>query len=445
MKALPSYKHIFNLSFPIMLGSAAQNLIALTDSLFLYHFSDVDFAAIGLVSVFYLTINAIGFGFSKGGQIMMARRFGEKSYRLLGKTFRMLFFFELLLAAGMFLFLWYGTPWLFKLLIQSTEVYDRCLDYLVHRSWGVFFAYAGLCMMALYMGISRSRFIIVNTVVLAVVNIFLDYVLIFGHWGFPEWGIKGAGLASSSAEAVAVLFFLAYALFDKKLRPMQLWDWGKVRWNLLRSIFRIASPIVIQYAVGVGSWFVFFLLIEKMGEEPLAITNLGRIIYLGLSIPCWGFASGVNTLVSNAIGRGHSKLVLPIIRRTAWFSFLSTVLLALPVIILPQYVLYPLFGREDMALFVAAQPVFYVILLILIAFSIASIYFNGLSGTGATLFALKMQSSTAVVYVGILFLAILILGVSLPWAWAIEIFYWVLIFLLSFYYLRTKKWKTVVV
>jgi len=428
-----------------MLGSAAQNLIALTDSLFLYHFSDVDFAAIGLVSVFYLTINAIGFGFSKGGQIMMARRFGEKSYRLLGKTFRMLFFFELLLAGAMFLFLWYGTPWLFKFLIQSSEVYDRCLAYLVHRSWGVFFAYAGLCMMALYMGISRSRFIILNTVVLATVNIFLDYVLIFGHLGFPEWGIKGAGLASSSAEAVAVLFFMAYALADKKLHPMKLWDWGRVQWKLLRRIFKIASPIVIQYAVGVGSWFVFFLLIEKMGEQPLAITNLGRIIYLGLSIPCWGFASGVNTLVSNAIGQGQSQLVMPIIKRTAFFSFICTLVIAIPIIILPQYMLYPLFGREDMALFVAAQPVFYVILGILVVFSISSIYFNGLSGTGATLFALKMQSATAILYVGVLFLVILVLGVTLSWAWSIEIFYWVLIFLLSYYYLKTEKWKQVVI
>jgi Na+-driven multidrug efflux pump len=407
-----------------MLGSAAQNLIALTDSLFLYHFSDVDFAAIGLVSVFYLTINAIGFGFSKGGQIMIARRFGEQNYRLLGKTFRMLFFFEIILALLMLLFLWYGTPWLFRLLIQSDDVYERCMDYLVHRSWGVFFAYAGLCMMALYMGVSRSRFIIVNTAVLAVVNIFLDYVLIFGYWGFPEMGIKGAGLASSSAEAVAVLLFFIYGLADRKLDAMELWSWGRVQWTLLRRMLKTSSPIVIQYAVGVGSWFAFFL---------------------GLSIPCWGFASGVNTLVSNGIGRGQSHLVLPMIRRTAWFSFLCTVAISLPVVILPQYLLYPLFGREDMALFVAAQPVFYVILIILMAFSVASIYFNGLSGTGATLFALKMQSFTAVFYVGLLLMGILILGVSLPLAWGLEIFYWVLIFILSFYYLRTEKWRSVVI
>jgi len=443
MNTLPSYKYIFNLSFPIMLGSAAQNLIALTDSLFLYHYSDVDFAAIGLVSVFYLTINAIGFGFSKGGQIMIARRFGEKQYALLGRTFRMLLFFEILLAAAMFLFLWYGTPLLFKLLIQSTEVYDRCMDYLIHRSWGVFFAYAGLCMMALYMGISRSRFIIVNTIVLALVNIFLDYILIFGYLGFPTMGITGAGLASSSSEAVAVLLFFAYGLYDKKLEPMKIVDWGRIQWGLIKRIFKISSPIVIQYAVGVGSWFAFFLLIEKMGERPLAITNLGRIVYLGLSIPCWGFASGVNTLVSNAIGSGNSKWVMPIIRRTAWFSFLCTIAVALPIVILPQYLLYPLFGREDMALFIAAQPVFYVILGILTVFSISSIFFNGLSGTGATFFALKMQSSSAVVYIFLLLLAVLVMKVNLPIAWSIEMMYWALILALSYYYLKTQKWKAV--
>jgi putative MATE family efflux protein len=428
-----------------MLGSAAQNIIALTDSIFLYHLSDVDFAAIGLVSVFYLTINAIGFGFSKGGQIMIARRFGEKKLLSVGSTFRTLVIFELALAGLMFLFLWYVTPWLFHYLIQSKEVYQKCLDYLIHRSWGVFFAYLGLCMVALYMGISRSRFIVINTVILASVNIFLDYVLVYGYWGFPQWGIKGAGLASSCSEVIAVLIFALYILYDKKIRPMNLLGFQGFQWDLLKSNLRISSPIVIQYGVGVGSWFVFFLLIEKMGEEPLAITNLGRVVYLLLSIPCWGFASGVNTLVSNALGRGHGKQVLPIIQKTAIISFISTLLFALPVIILPQFILYPILGREDMALVVASQPVLYVILFILLFFSIASIYFNGLSGTGATFFALKMQSFSAVVYMGMLFIFVFVIPLSLEWVWSLEIAYWLLIFLFSFYYLRTRKWKDVVV
>ena len=59
----------------MMIGSAAQNIIALTDSLFLYYYDVNDFAAAGFVSVFYLIVAAIAFGFSKGGQILIARKF----------------------------------------------------------------------------------------------------------------------------------------------------------------------------------------------------------------------------------------------------------------------------------------------------------------------------------------------------------------------------------
>ena len=441
MSDIPSYKRIFSLSFPIMLGSAAQNVIALSDSIFLYHLSEDDFAAIGFVSVFYLMVNAIGFGFSKGGQIMIARRYGEQNLVDVGKTFRALLAFEVILATVMFLFLWYGTPYLFDLLVSSDIIHDKSIEYLYHRSWGVFFAYAGLCVIALYMGIARSRFIIYDTLVLATVNIVLDYVLIFGKWGLPAMGIKGAGLASSASEVVAISIFFIYILFDKQIKPMKLLEWTGLNWDLIRNKLRISTPIVIQYAVSVGSWFVFFSLVEKMGERSLAITNLGRVVYLILSIPCWGFASGVNTMVSNHIGSNRSQNVMPIILKTAKISMFSTLLIGLPIIFLPQYLLYPILGSEDMSLLMASQNVLYIILVILTIFSFSSIYFNGLSGTGATLFALKMQVFTSLIYLVTLYVVIQVMQSSLEFAWSIEIFYWLLIFGLSFYYLRTGKWQ----
>lgn len=438
---IPSYRRIFSLSFPIMLGSAAQNVIALSDSIFLYHLSEDDFAAIGFVSVFYLVINAIGFGFSKGGQIMIARRYGEQNLVDVGRTFRALLAFEVILATIMFLFLWYGTPYLFEWLVQSDIIYNKSIEYLYHRSWGVFFAYAGLCVIAMYMGIARSRFIIYDTLVLASVNIVLDYVLIFGKWGFPPMGIMGAGLASSIAEAVAIILFFIYMFMDKQIQPMKIFQWTGFNLELIKNKLRISMPIVIQYAVSVGSWFVFFSLIEKLGERSLAITNLGRVVYLILSIPCWGFASGVNTMVSNHIGENKSENVMPIILKTAKISLFSTLAIGIPIIFLPQYVLYPLLGSEDMSLMVASQPVLYIILVILSVFSFSSIYFNGLSGTGATLFALKMQVFTSLVYLTALYLIIRVWNSTLEVAWSIEIFYWILIFGLSFYYLRTGKWR----
>ena len=100
-----------------MLGSAAQNVIALSDAVLLYHLSEVDFAAIGFVGVFYITIAAIGYSFSRGGQIIIARRMGEGRHKAVGHVFHTMLLFELGLAALMWLFMRFGTPWFFKLFL----------------------------------------------------------------------------------------------------------------------------------------------------------------------------------------------------------------------------------------------------------------------------------------------------------------------------------------
>ena len=134
-----SYRQIFSISAPIMLGTAAQNVIALSDSIFLFHRSELDFAAIGFVSVFYLIVAAIGYGFSKGGQIIIARRAGEEDYQEVGHTFYAMLYFELILAIGLFIFMQYGCTYFFTLFVDSKEILDKSIAYLNYRSWGVFF------------------------------------------------------------------------------------------------------------------------------------------------------------------------------------------------------------------------------------------------------------------------------------------------------------------
>ncbi|MDX1409209.1 MAG: MATE family efflux transporter, partial [Saprospiraceae bacterium] len=198
-----SYRQIVSISLPIMLGSAVQNVIALTDSVFLYHVSETDFAAIGLVGVFYLIIAAIGYSFSKGGQIIIARRAGEGRPGQVGRTFYALLYFALALAAIMFCFMQYGGRWFFDMFVQSDAIFEKCIAYLQPRSYGVFFSYVGVCIIALYTGVARTSFIVIDTMILAIVNIALNYGLIYGKWGLPEMGIAGAGLASTIAEVTA--------------------------------------------------------------------------------------------------------------------------------------------------------------------------------------------------------------------------------------------------
>lgn len=440
MQLHTSYRQIFAISAPIMLGTAAQNIIALSDSVFLYHCSEGDFAAIGFVGVFYLIIAAIGYGFSKGGQIMIARRMGEGGEGEVGKTFYAMLYFELLLALVLFLFMQFGCRYFFALFVDSDTILLKSLEYLEYRSWGVFFGYPGLAIIALYTGVARTNFIIVDTIILGIVNIALNYALIFGEWGFPQMGIAGAGLASTIAEIVAFVVYFIYILFDKPARKYQLFKFPKFDWELIKQQQRLSAPIVAQSIVGLGSWFFFFSIVESLGERPLAITNLIRMVYLFLSIPCWGFSSGINTLVSHFIGQRKRQAVIPIIWKTAKFSWFVTMLLALPVVIFPVKILYPLLGSADMSLIIEAKPIFFVLLGVLSIYSIGSVYFNGLAGVGATYYGLQIQTYCAIFYLAYIYIVVNYTDSGLALAWASEIFFWVVMQGLIVWYLRSKKW-----
>jgi len=423
-----------------MLGSAVQNIIALSDSVFLYHLSEVDFAAIGFVGVFYLIIASIGFGFSRGGQILIARRMGERKPEGIGRIFYAMLYFEVGLAIIMFLFMQFGTPLFFAAFVNSDIIYAKSLEYIEYRSYGVFFSYAGVAIIALYTGVARTWFIIVDTLVLAVVNIILNYGLIFGHFGLPAMGIAGAGLASTIAEMIAFIFFIIYILFDKKASLYQLFQLPKIDWPLIKVQLQMSTPIVAQSVVGLGSWFFFFGIVENLGERELAITNLVRMVYLVLSIPCWGFASGINTLVSNFIGQQKRQAVIPIIWKTSKLCLLMTLVMAVPVLLFPEHVLYPLLGSEDMSLIRDAQGTFYVLLGIISLFAVGGVYFNGLVGTGATLYGLKIQAACAFGYLIYIYVVVEYTNGGLEWAWASEIFYWIIMLSLTVWYLRGKEW-----
>ncbi len=438
-RAEVSYGKIFAISAPIMLASAGQNVVTLADGIFLGRVGEVELGAIGFVGVFYMIIAAIGYGFSRGGQIMIARRDGEGDIDGVAKATYSLIYFELALAVLMFAFMYFGSYYFFAAFVNSDAIFYKSLEYLDYRMWGVFFSYIGVAIIAFYAGIARTTFIFIDTIVLGVTNIFLNYTLIFGKFGFPEMGIAGAGLASTIAEAVAFLTFLVYMIFDGNLRKYRLFKLPKIDIELIKTQLRISGPMVVQMVVALGSSFVFFSIVENLGERNMAAANVVRMIYLGLSIPCWGFSSGINTLVSNALGRNRTDQLYPIMHKTAWLCFLFTMSLTAMMLVFPDTIMAAF--TPDAAIYEVARPTLPILAVILMLFSVGSIYFNGLAGTGATQIGLYIQIVCAVFYLAYIYTVIVLIGGGLKLAWTAEILYWLVMIVLTLWYLRTGRWK----
>ncbi len=426
-------------AWPIILGSVAQNIITVTDTAFLGRVGEVALGASAIGGILYLAIAMLGWGFGIGTQIIISRRDGEKKLSEIGVVIEHSLYFLVPLAILMFLLMFFVSGEFLGFLLKSRDIQSASNEYLHYRLYGILFAYINMAFRALYIGIGRTKVISWTTIVMAVVNILFDYLLIFGKFGFPELGIKGAAIASVLAEFAAMLTFIVYIRLDKKLEPFSIFKFQFFSKQLYYRIIKVASPMMFQNFFSIGVWFLFFVLVESLGEHALAISNIIRSVYVVIMLPIWGFASATNTLVGWLIGEGREDEVLKVLKKVINLSFFSVLLLIGLILIAPENVLH--IYTNDLHLIRDALPVLYVVSGSALFIAVGFILFNGVSGTGKTNVSLILEIGVLVIYLGYSYSLIKLFNVTVAQIWTAEYFYGGLLAVLSYLYLRSNRWK----
>ncbi|MDY0104483.1 MAG: MATE family efflux transporter [Lentimicrobium sp.] len=441
--SIPSYRRIWQISLPIILSLVAQNVVNVTDTAFLGRVGEVELGASAIAGLFYISIFMLGFGFGIGGQILIARRHGEQKFTEIGRITDNSLYFLMGLGLLLFVLIKFFSPAMLRPLISSEEVYKASSEFLQYRIYGIFFAFGNVLLRAFFVGITNTRVLTYNALVMSITNVFLDYALIFGNFGFPEMGIKGAALASSISEAVSAIYFFAYTFVMVDLKKYNLLRFARFDWKVVKTTLDISFFVMLQYFLSLAGWFVFFMIIEKMGERPLAISNIIRSAYMVLMIPVFAFGSVVNSLVSNVIGEGKPNLVIPVIKKVAFMNFVLIGVVALISAFIPRVLISAY--TSDPELISQTVPAFYVVLSALLLFSFASILFNGVSGTANTATALWIEIGTIAVYLTIAWILANQLKLSVALVWTSEYVYFLVLSLLSYLYLKSGNWRKKVV
>lgn len=438
MKAQISNREIWGIALPIMLGNMAQTIINFTDTAFLGHLGVIALGASMLAGLFYYVFTTVAAGFAVGIQIIVARRFGERNYGRVGVIFEHGSLFVLLLGAVLFSILYLFSDKLLLWLIDSPNIYAASLDYIKYRQFGIVFVCFNFLYRALYVGISNTKVITYSTIIMAVVNIVLDYGLIFGRFGLPEMGIGGAALASLAAEISAFVFFTTYSYITLRKREFGMFKIHKLESELMGRILKISTPTMIQKLFSFSVWFIFFVLIEKMGETATGISSITRSIYMILITPCFAFSTTTNTLVSRIIGEGHTDQVFATVNKVLKNCLMCTIPVVVVVALFP--ITFASIYTDDLSFAQLVVPSIFVICSGTIFQCIGNAYFEAVSGTGNTSAALYLETVVLVVYV--LFIAAMThLTTHVEWVWTAEILYGVLLGIICALYMRFAKWN----
>ena len=401
-----------------MMSILIEQLINITDAIFLGHVGEIELGASALAGIWYLAVYMLGFGFSLGLQVVIARRNGEQHYSETGKTFFQGLFFLSGLAVLLCLFSKLFSPIILSRLIASAEVYHAVIDYF-------------LALRSFLVGITRTKALNVAALTAVLVNISGNCLFIF-HWNM---GITGAAIASSFAEAcsLAVLTIHVLRKMDRRLYGL-FWSFDK---GVLLHVCRVSVWSMFHSFIGVASWLAFFVAVEHLGEMELAATNVIRSVSTVFFVIVNSFAATTGSLVSNLLGAGQKAQVIPLCNRVVRLGYA----IGFPLVILAVIFYRPIIGiytGSTVLMQIAHLP--FVVMLLNYVFSLPGyIYMNAVTGTGATRMTFIFQLITIVAY-QIYLWSISGFSTSLSVYWTAEYLYVILLGLLSVIYFKYKHY-----
>lgn len=439
MEKTYSYRNIWGIAYPILISLIMEQLIGMTDTAFLGRVGELELGASAIASIYYLIIFMLGFGFSIGAQIMIARRNGERRFNEIGNIFYHGLYFLVIIAAIICILSLIFSPHILGSIVASHEIGEKAVSYINWRIFGLFFSFTGAMFRAFYVGTTQTKTLTLNSIIMVLSNVVFNYILIFGKFGFPALGIAGAAIGSTLAELVSCIFFAIYTMRSVDYRKYGLNRIYRFRSNSLKSILNVSVWTMIQNFISISTWFLFFIFIEHLGERPLAITNIARNVSAIPFMITVAFASTCSSIISNMIGAGHSEYVRPTIRRHVILSYTIVMPIILIFCIFPEHTAGIYTDIQDLQS--ASKESLWVMCSSYILTIPANILFQSVSGTGNTKKAFTLELTALIAYTAFISYVVMYLKAEVAYCWFAEHVYSATLLILCFRYMRSNRWK----
>jgi putative MATE family efflux protein len=292
---------VWGIALPIMGGMMSQNVLNLVDIGMVGRLGDSALAATGIGSFSNYLAIAFIIGLSAGVQALAARRLGEGRDTETAIPLNGGLMLALIIGIPLCVVLILATPWAFEFLTPDPEVRELGVPYLQVRivsmmAVGMNFSFRGY-----WSAIHMTGVYLRTLLVMHAINIFLNWVLIFGNLGAPELGVFGAGLATTISLYIGTLLYFGFALRHAQDKGFLH---GVPSRSTLWQQFKLSLPSSLQQLFFAGGLVTLVWIVGLIGTEEVAAINVLMTFHITAMLPAFGIALAATTLVGNALGRG---------------------------------------------------------------------------------------------------------------------------------------------
>jgi MATE family multidrug resistance protein len=434
------------MALPLVLSTGAWSIQHFVNRMFLTWYSPEAVAASMPAGMVNFAIMSLFLGTVSYVDVFTAQYYGASRRRMIGPVIWQGIYLSLLGGVILLALVPFAGP-VFTLIGHEAAIRHNETVYFQYLCYGAFPSLAAASMSAFYAGRGKTWTLVLANGIGTFSNILFDYLLIFGNAGFPEMGIRGAGLATVISSAIT--FFLYLALISRKryneeYATLQGW---KPSWTIMRRILRYGFPSGTHMFMDIAGFTMFVLIMGSLGIVNLAATNIAFNISTLAFMPMIGGGIAVSVLVGQYLGRDRADLARRSVYSGFFLAFTYMALVSLSYVLLPELFLAPYAANADPAGFAPIRGIVVVLLRFVAVYSLFDamniIFSSAVKGAGDTHFVMKtiVVASVAVLIIPS-YVSLVILKAGIYTGWTIASAYAAVLGLSFLFRFLQGKWQT---
>ncbi len=412
------YKKVLRIALPAIAGLSTQMVLSLVDTAMVGRLPESVYAlaAMGLGVLATWALISFFSSLATGTHVLVARKYGESDYTSCGKILNNSIYLSFVIGsivAMIAVFFAYDISHFFA---ADPEVGKLAGDFIFYRFIGIPFFLISVSYRGFYFGINKTKIFMISGIITNLLNIFFNYMLIYGKFGLPRMGVAGSALGSTFATMFDMFFYLVVLASPTYRRRFQNFRNLKVDFSIIRKIYKISIPVSFQNVFILIGFLSFVAITGIIGTKQQAATQtIMSTLFLSL-LPSFGFGIAAQTLVGNNLGSGKLRLAKIYGYETAKIATYYTIFLGLIFILFPKAVLSII--TTDNVILEVAKPALRVAGVAQMFYATGIVLGNGLQSAGKTFFVMMSEVVTnLLIFVPLSYFLGVYLHLGLTWAW----------------------------
>ncbi len=440
------YRQFLVIAFPLILSTGALSVQHFVDRMFLSWYSPEAIAAAMPAGMLNFCIMSLFIGTAGYVNTFVAQYFGAGRKHRIGTAVWQGIYVSALGGLAVMGLIPFAEP-IFRFVNHDPVIQRLEVEYFIILCLGAGPMIASTALSGFFAGRGRTWPVMWVNILATGVNLVLDYALVFGRWGFPEMGIRGAGVATVFSGIFSLLVFFPLVcrpLYDREYHTLKGWRPEK---RLLLRLLRFGFPSGIQFFLDMAGFAIFILLVGRLGTVSLAATNIAFNISTLSFMPMIGSSIAISVLVAQYLGKDQPDMATISVYSGFHLTFGYMFVISLGYLFIPDLFVLPFAAGADPAGFAEIYRLTVILLRFVAVYSIFDtmnlVFASAIKGAGDTRYVMvAIVITSALVLVAPTYLGVIVMGWGVMVSW-INVSAYVMIlsivFLLRF---LGGKWKS---